>query len=280
VHITKDLHTDMFAAFNILNTSRFDPDAAAYINLVAASVSVSTVQRNAINAFVKAEKLAGRWTSLKRLYLPIWANATANRICMVSRSASGFFTGGMTHAAGYVQGNGSNGYFDSNVNFNTLATTDSQMVFGLVYVADTGTTYKTVVIAGEAANQAWITWGLISDQMRADNGGRDVFVDGDPTPTNVRANCRGIYINNRRSSTSGNFTVRYSGGFSTLGTFSATPSAGVPNATFKAMGYSEASQRTNACMGAYGCGLGIASPSAFSANLKTLWETCTGLTLP
>jgi hypothetical protein len=49
-----------------------------------------------------------------------------------------------------------------------------------------------------------------------------------------------------------------------------------------ARGGSSVTELTNAELGAYGFGLGLsdADSDGFTANLKTLWETCTNLVLP
>jgi hypothetical protein len=89
-----------------------DPDARAYIAAVeTAGGTVSATQRTAVSDFYRAGKSAGWYSSIKRLYLPIWAAAAPNAICMTSLT-SGTFNGTVTHGAGYVQGNGSTGYFE------------------------------------------------------------------------------------------------------------------------------------------------------------------------
>lgn len=107
----------MFAARNLFLTGqprRVDPDATAYIDLlVAAGATVSGTQTAAIDQFIRDEKEAGRWSILRRMYLPIWGVAAANAICMISRT-SGTFFGGVTHGAGFVRSDGTTGYFVPN----------------------------------------------------------------------------------------------------------------------------------------------------------------------
>jgi hypothetical protein len=89
-----------------------DPDARAYIAAVeTAGGTVSATQRTAVSDFYRAGKSAGWYSSIKRLYLPIWAAAAPNAIDMIGLT-SGTFNGTVTHSAGYVQGNGSTGYFE------------------------------------------------------------------------------------------------------------------------------------------------------------------------
>ena len=81
-----------------------DPDAKAYVNaVIATGVTVTGLQRNAINNFIEGEKTASRWSIHKRLYLPIWANAAANAICLRSLT-SGTFVNSPTMGAGFIKG--------------------------------------------------------------------------------------------------------------------------------------------------------------------------------
>jgi hypothetical protein len=100
---------------NMLSSSAsgLDPDAKGYIDaVVTAGATVSATQKKAINTFVKTGKSDGWYSSIKRMYLPIWASAAPNAIDMIGRT-SGTFNGTVTHGAGYVQGDGSTGYFNT-----------------------------------------------------------------------------------------------------------------------------------------------------------------------
>jgi len=100
-----------------------DPSAKGYIDAVtAAGATVTSAQRGYINNFYKSAK-ADYYTSLKRLYLPIWGVAAANAIDMIGLT-SGTFVGGVTHASGYITGNGTTGYFNA-ANFGTLGLTET-----------------------------------------------------------------------------------------------------------------------------------------------------------
>jgi hypothetical protein len=97
--------------------SNFDPDASAYIALVESDLgtSLSLVRKIAIDNFYKITKQAGIYPLLKRVYLPIWANANANSICMISRTR-GTFVGGVSHNIGSINSIlNQNGYFDFGV---------------------------------------------------------------------------------------------------------------------------------------------------------------------
>lgn len=73
--------------------------------------TLTKVKLDALDTFIRTGKSDGWYSSIKRMYLPIWAAAAPNAICMTSLT-SGTFNGTVTHAAGYVQGDGSTGYFD------------------------------------------------------------------------------------------------------------------------------------------------------------------------
>lgn len=85
-----------------------DSDAAARIAQVESTMgsSMTEIQKGAIDTFIKAEKQANRWSSHKRIYYTGWGNAGANAIDLVT-GANAAMVNGPTHAAGYIQGNGS-----------------------------------------------------------------------------------------------------------------------------------------------------------------------------
>jgi hypothetical protein len=90
-----------------------DPDARAYIAAVeTAGGTVSATQRTAVSDFYRAGKSAGWYSSIKRLYLPIWAAAAPNAICMTRADQRHVQRHGDSWR-GYVQGDGSTGYFDT-----------------------------------------------------------------------------------------------------------------------------------------------------------------------
>jgi hypothetical protein len=100
-----------------------DIDAAAYIIAITQTgITVSTIQSAAINSFIEGEKIAGRWSNIKRFYLPIWGVAAANAIDMVARG-SGTFVGGVTHSARFFTTNGTTGAFRDNATITSLGTT-------------------------------------------------------------------------------------------------------------------------------------------------------------
>jgi len=114
---------------------RLDIDARAYINaVVAAGATVSGAQKSAINTFFETGKADGWYSSLKRMYLPIWAAAAPNAIDMVS-GTSGTFNGTVTHGAGFFKADGSTGYFDMGESPDSLGVSHGNEAYGVMYLA-------------------------------------------------------------------------------------------------------------------------------------------------
>jgi hypothetical protein len=272
---------------NMLNgggaLARLDADAKAYIDaVVAAGATVSGTQKNAINNFIKSEKSASRWSLLKRLHFPIWSVSAANAIDMVTR-ASGTFVGGVTHASGYVQGNGSTGYFNfgsSPAGFGLTAS--NGMIFALCNLADTAIDARTLI--GSTNNigfEAIDSQNTSTIRMYYGNG---IVGQGQlSTSLSPRSAHAGIFTASYDGTTR-NLRRRTSTGASSL--ISTTGIAYfVSNNNIFAMALNSVGtpvRHHNGRFGAYGLGLSMSNTDAdaFSANMKTLWETSTGLTLP
>jgi hypothetical protein len=254
-----------------------DPDAKAYIDAVeTAGATVTSGQKKAIDTFYKRGKSDGWYSSLKRLYLPIWAAAAPNAIDMIALG-SGTFAGTVTHGAGFVQGDGSTGRFISDTSGNAVGMTDSTGGIGaLCLLAPSGVGFAAIGgIAGvTTAIQLFHSADLVSGA-----------VSGNP-PTVVfsgtRANNTGIWMTSRTSVTSLSLHRRTSSGFTTPAT-SAVSVAGntVSTADMPFMSQS-ASIYSDARFGVFSMHLGMTSQQAtdFTLSLKDLWETATGLTLP
>jgi hypothetical protein len=263
--------------------SGIDPDAAAVIAAVGSHVSVSGAQQAAIDAFFRAGKTDGWFSSLKRLYLPIWANSSANAIDWIQRG-SGTFHGTVTHSAGHVESNGTNGYFDTLAIPSTQGITlESASVFWLLYGASAlaSSSYVNTYYGGRpGATTGWLschtsTAGVVTRQCSGNNtgyGGGSLDV-------------RGILMGNRNTTTHEETHRRTSSG--ALLDTNAVASVTLPTMKMFAMAASlnnSPAVYANSAVkfGAYGHGLGMATADApkFTLALKTLWETCTGLSLP
>jgi len=264
--------------------SNMDPTAKSYINaVVAAGATITPTQRTAIDAFVKAEKAASRWTMQKRLFFPIWGAASPNAIDMVGL-ASGSFVGGVTHTAGYVTSDGTSGHFLSDVGPGGAGCTlNGTGAYALYTAADLLSLTNAVRFFGSQD---------INSLSRVSVGGRGTnrFLTIGPnsngffTPFAI-GDQRGIQFLGRNSSANRFFFLRSS----TLLTDSQTDLSVALNSTVP-MCWLANNNNTSvgsyvsslARLGAAGMteGMSQANAEAFTINLKTMWETCTGLTLP
>lgn len=262
------------------SVSGLDPDAKGYINaLVAAGATVSGTQRNAINTFIKAEKAASRWTLHKRFFLPIWGVAAANAIDMVSRVSS-TFAGGVTHAAGYVQSDGSTGSLLLDSNLVSLGVSHTSYALGgLCYVAPSLTGRN--IVSSFTGPEAMLdvlhnTATLISTRggSRADANALVALA-----PANF-ADHRGVILSSYDGA-SRFLKIRRSGGI-TSATGSATAVGATPTAVPRCMADSRNLSHSDAGYGSFYISAGMSSANAdsFITAIETLWETCTGLTLP
>jgi hypothetical protein len=265
--------------------SALDPDARLYIADVEAVLpgnSIETALPNASNPkriisdFIKAEKAASRWSLHKRIYLPIYANAAASAIDMVSR-ASGTFTGigSVIHAAGYVQGDKTSGFFNFNISPSSAGLTSTSGIIGFLskQTRTAGVIADTSIGCENSTSQR----SRISGTLNADfytNLNRASLVSG----------IVGIITASRTSSSL--VELRKRSFSSVVGSDNTGISAGtVPTVNMFAMANNSNGTATGFCDAQYGAffmglGLDAANADAFSANLKTLWESLTGLTLP
>jgi hypothetical protein len=270
-----------YSLSNMLKANRvgaFDPDATAYINsIVATGTSVPSASRNAINDFFKIGKSQGWYAQLRRIYLPIWGAAAPNAIDMVTR-LSGTFVGGVTPGAGFVQGNGSTGYFDFGVSPQ-----------GVGMVAGSSSTFMLVLQAQNTFN-APLQCAPPSARANGFQRGSATssgYTAGRNAALNVTDNTgTGIFIESETATNSRYLRRRNSGGAASLGTDTSTPTGVYAAYNINAMcGQSTGGARygfSTAQLGSYGVGLAMTTTQAdqFTAALQALWQTCTGLSLP
>lgn len=266
----------------VVSGSSLDPDAAAYIAAVetAKGSAVSATQRDAIDSFIAGEKAASRWDSIKRLYLPIWGVAAANAICMRSLASGTFTVSGVTHAAGYVQGDGASGFFDTNVSPNALGiTVASGFLVALTYEAHVGTLAHGYITA--------ISTGTVQGVSLLDGGGSNSFVYGSigsPSISGSDGSNDGILTVSRTGTNTVEIRKRTSSGAASIA--SGTSSAdGITTQTLVAMARNVGGTKSlfsSGKLGSFGAGMGLSNTAtdSFTLALKTLWETCTGLSLP
>jgi hypothetical protein len=261
-----------------------DPDAKSYINaVVATGVTVTQTQKNAINAFVESEKAASRWTLHKRFYFPIWANASANAICMKSLT-SGTFVGGVTHATGYIQGDGTTGYLDpgSAGNLRTLGLSGSSLTY-MVGISQQGALLSVIQGAfdGNALNRCQLTNEIATSQnifacpLLSTNcinaaSPRDGILVGSVTSTTAR------YLHRRKTAGITAATNNVDSGGVNVPNFQPYIMArynqitGLPSLHYDGRIFASS----------YGLSMTQAQAEDYSLNVKSLYETCTGLTLP
>lgn len=104
--------------FNLTRTagggfSFTDSDASTYAAaLEGDGVVLSDDQKQAIDTFYLTGKSQGWYSSLARVYLPIWQQASANSRCLVS-GTQGTFNGSVTHSLGYISSPSFSGWFDT-----------------------------------------------------------------------------------------------------------------------------------------------------------------------
>ena len=258
-----------------------DPDAKAYIAAVetALSSSISADQKNAINDFFKTGKSDGWYSSIKRLYLPIWADAAANAIDMVTRTSGTFpVPGGVTHASGYVQGNGSTGYFDMGASPSSLGLTPSSgSSFYLKYETGTGV-FSRLMGARNSSSQSF--------SMSQSSTSHDVDYCNETAGRFIYSSSflDGIFIYSRYAGDR-RYEQRDASGFSLLQSDTVADAGIIPTLNLYALARNSGGSATNFTdhkLGLYGISLGLSATQSqnFTLALKDLWQTASGLTLP
>jgi hypothetical protein len=271
-----------YALGNMLNGAGIqglDPDAKAYINaVVAAGATVTSTQRNAINNFVKGEKAGSRWTLLKRLYLPIWAVAAPNAICMTSLT-SGTFNGTVTHGAGFVKSDTTTGYMNTNVGIVTLGLSLSSYHFAGLYKTSSGQSGSNLFGSQSSSN---VNRLFISATSYTGDFSNPAL--GRVTGTVASGNRLGVFTFS--GSASNRFLKqRKTSGVTTLATTTTTIPAQPNNINVAFLANNNSGTISSFCgeeIGAFSIGLEMtdAQDTAYSLALKSLWEGTTGLTLP
>jgi hypothetical protein len=266
---------------NGTQTSGLDVDAKAYINaIVSAGATVTSTQRNAINNFYKIGKAQGWYSQLKRIYLPIWANVNPNAIDMVSL-ATGSFVGGVTHASGYVQGNGTTGYFNLGVSPSSLGLTiNGGTSFALVNQQDSRTDTRYFLGVTDSGNRRVY--------LRQEGGTTisTTMYQAAASVTNLSSARSGIFLGAVNSSTARYLKRRSQSGvvYTTENTTADTAGPSQFNQFAMALNTQNTSVvgYSDARIGVFGLGLGMSSETgdSFTLAVKNLWETCTGLTIP
>ena len=266
-----------------------DPDARLYIAAVETALgtpiatalpSATSNPKRIISDFIKAEKAASRWSLHKRIYLPIYNNAAASAVDMVSLTSGTFqgLSGSVTHAAGYVQGDGTSGSFLLNANLPTMGVGHTNIsVGGLCYIEPVGNTrtlfsafFNTSTVVDVIHDSST---SLIS-RVGSFTGGSSAII------TTNFAEHRGVILSSYDGS-SRFLKIRRSSGITT-GTGSPTAVGATPAVTPRFMADSRNINWSNAGYGAFFISSAMTSSNAdgFITATEILWESLTGLTLP
>jgi hypothetical protein len=267
-----------------LGGSRLDPDAKLYIATVQAALGATTIEaalpnatnpRKIISDFYIAEKDAARYSLHKAIFLPIYNNLAANAVDAIT-AASGTFAGTVTVASGYVQGDGLTGYFDvlqSPADLSMALT--SQAMSYLTLSADLVGT-RSVISGYESASANF-------DLFSSDTQTRFNINAGPALNANLtRLDQIGIFIGSRTPGNSSIYQRRSS--FASLASTTPADTGTVSTQDINIMRsrFGGGSFYSNRQLGSYGIhdGLSAANAEGYSLNLKNLWESLTGLTLP
>jgi hypothetical protein len=256
----------------------WDTDALARISQIetAKGSPMTNGQRLALDTFIKAEKAAGRWSLHKRVYLPVWGNAAANSICLVS-GTTGTMVNTPTQGAGFMQCNGSSSYFNTGSSPSALGATNASASIWLLQIAP------------DTRNDGrWSGWrGGGSERFALGFSGFpsvNFAIGGASTGGNFPANDSrtGIFLASNETISSRFVTRRTNSGAALIGSQSTTETTPLLNLNifFGAWNHNNSGPGTfsDARFGGFGFGLGMsqANANAFTLNLKNLYEGCTG----
>jgi hypothetical protein len=238
-------------------------------------MSLTLTKINALDTFIKGEKTAGRWDKMKRLYFPVWQVAAANAICMKSLT-SGTFVGSIGHEAKGVGPNNTSSYMNTNVSIPELGTAGSYHYAALLpngffdsYDAIFGVVPDLYFFADEGTYVAFIEDVYIDLTSAAFPSGGNFGI------LSLGGNYYDRYVKNRSSSV--------------VSSYSNTQDFELPsypsNQKIFLLARNNGFGNVNASGGYVGAfsmasELTTAEDTAYTLNLKTLWETVTGFTIP
>jgi hypothetical protein len=255
-----------------------DPDAAAWIaELVTRGVNLTHSQRNAIDAFIVEEKAQSRWSIHRRIYIPIWGIEAANAVDMISRTSGAFTASGVTHGAGFVQGNGTSGFFDTITPWQSLASLTNATIGTLNITGHSSPNMTSIGVGATGANA--ISVGSQNSGVTPVSNWAGAGI------TRGAIGTSGVQMVSRLSGVTR--MIRRSSSGITEDTSTASITGSVMNEPITVMGRRFASganitQFSNAQIGGViiSEGMGSSALSGFSLNLQTLWAALTGLTPP
>ena len=273
------METSLSLGVDACGRGLWDTDAAARIaQIQAAGAVVSSEQRKFLSEWVIAEKASGRWAGIKRFGFPIWGVAAANNICLKTGATIGFLGGTVTHHPGYFKGDGSTGYFQYYDTLGGYGAGANSIVAGTLCYLATTVNNSDLFSAREASGGFRFNALSFNDLLITNGNTNNIFYTS-------AAERRGIFIGGRTSSTSNYAIYKRTASTQTLIGATNTPST-YQNCYVRvlcgAFQYQDAAAFSNAGIGAHfiSAGFDLTNGLEFANNLKTLWEGCTGLTLP
>lgn len=252
--------------------------ATRYINTIRSkNATVTSIQEQAITSFFNTGTTQGWLTQIKRLYLPIWGNADANAVDMITTSSGVWRGEGGEFAAGFTRQSGTLYFdFDDTIVTDIGLTSTSQSIFKLTYFNGYQPPYGTIgrIIGNKDTFSIGATYYL-----RGAGQARGILNIG--SASGVQG-MQGIHV----SSLLGGTNLLYAISNTSVGYISPdyvidqTGSFNNPlTDTSPTAFYVDGQLHPNLSLGAYGVGLSMtkAQINNFIPALRTLWEKCTGL---
>jgi len=182
-------------------TSSVDADAQAFIT--AASITDPT-QQSAINQLVVDLKGYSIWSKMKALYPFVGGTASAHKFNLkdprdLDAAFRLVFSGGVTHASTGATFNGTNGYADTFLNPSTALLINNAHTS--IY-SRTNSDFLGIAIGSEYnGSQRFVTW------LRTSN--TSYLINNSNSPAAIsNSDSRGLFVNNRISSTGTRGTIR------------------------------------------------------------------------
>lgn len=277
---------------NVRRMVSHDPNSVAYVRAVEAArgTTIGAALPNAVrdpkaifSDFYETEKELDLFTTHKRIWLPIYGNAAANGIDLTTCAVGTFSASGVTHAANYIQGNGSTGFFNGIVSPSGMGLTNTSGCVGaLVLQADSRTDPRAII--GSLDN--FLNGdGETSLYQNASNLVQCFIGRGTTTPVAIMTNTNrtGLYLANRNAS---GLTLRRTTSSTQTATTNVSTTATQPISTRAVYmlghnsGLLELPYNGQIGAGYMGLGMSTANADAFAIRLRNLYQDLTGTTIP
>ena len=237
-------------------------------------MSMTLTKINALDTFIKGEKTAARWDKMKRLYFPVWQLAAANAICMKSLT-SGTFNGSILHEAKGVNASGITGNMNSNTNLGSLGVTNTSFHFALLMPNGPEEDYSfPFSVNGSAShpNRVYHGWSDSSPftAIMEKLFGNSPTINASVMTVGNDSNAGNLYLKERTSV-----------GVNVVETIAGSVTTAFPANNLFIIGLDNQVGAMGQPIGAFSVSTEFSSTqdTAYTAALKTVWETCTGFTI-